>query len=91
MAWTMTFFHQSPTWQVAALPSRRSETYGPDNLASGNVHLGSNNIGPANCVYWRVRQSMKGSAMEILTCLTAVVAALLLIYLFAALVRPEWF
>jgi K+-transporting ATPase KdpF subunit len=34
---------------------------------------------------------MKGSAMEILTCLTAVVAALLLIYLFAALVRPEWF
>jgi len=34
---------------------------------------------------------MKGSAMEILNYLTAVVAALLLIYLFAALVRPEWF
>jgi K+-transporting ATPase KdpF subunit len=29
--------------------------------------------------------------MEILTWLTAVVAVLLLIYLFAALVRPEWF
>ena len=29
--------------------------------------------------------------MAILTCVTAVVAALLLIYLFAALVRPEWF
>jgi K+-transporting ATPase KdpF subunit len=29
--------------------------------------------------------------MEILTLLTAVVAVLLLIYLFAALVRPEWF
>ena len=29
--------------------------------------------------------------MDILTWLTALVAALLLIYLFAALVRPEWF
>jgi K+-transporting ATPase KdpF subunit len=29
--------------------------------------------------------------MGILTLLTAVVAVLLLIYLFAALVRPEWF
>lgn len=29
--------------------------------------------------------------MDILTWLTAVVAVLLLIYLFAALVRPEWF
>ncbi|MGD0516374.1 MAG: K(+)-transporting ATPase subunit F [Thermoguttaceae bacterium] len=29
--------------------------------------------------------------MEILTLLTAIVAVLLLIYLFAALVRPEWF
>ena len=29
--------------------------------------------------------------MEILTWVTAVVTALLLVYLFAALVRPEWF
>jgi K+-transporting ATPase KdpF subunit len=29
--------------------------------------------------------------MEMLTWVTAVVSALLLIYLFAALVRPEWF
>ena len=29
--------------------------------------------------------------MEILTWMTAVVTALLLVYLFAALVRPEWF
>jgi K+-transporting ATPase KdpF subunit len=29
--------------------------------------------------------------MEILTLFTAAVTALLLIYLFAALVRPEWF
>jgi K+-transporting ATPase KdpF subunit len=29
--------------------------------------------------------------MDILTWLTAVIAVLLLIYLFAALVRPEWF
>jgi K+-transporting ATPase KdpF subunit len=34
---------------------------------------------------------MKGSEMGILTVLTAIVAVLLLIYLFAALVRPEWF
>jgi K+-transporting ATPase KdpF subunit len=29
--------------------------------------------------------------MEILTIFTAIVTALLLMYLFAALVRPEWF
>jgi K+-transporting ATPase KdpF subunit len=29
--------------------------------------------------------------MEILTWMTAVVTALLLLYLFAALIRPEWF
>jgi K+-transporting ATPase KdpF subunit len=29
--------------------------------------------------------------MEILTWMTAIVTALLLLYLFAALVRPEWF
>ena len=29
--------------------------------------------------------------MEILTWVTAVVSVLLLVYLFAALVRPEWF
>jgi K+-transporting ATPase KdpF subunit len=29
--------------------------------------------------------------MEILTWITAIVTALLLVYLFAALVRPEWF
>jgi K+-transporting ATPase KdpF subunit len=34
---------------------------------------------------------MKGSGMAILTGLTAAVTVLLLVYLFAALVRPEWF
>jgi K+-transporting ATPase KdpF subunit len=29
--------------------------------------------------------------MELLTWMTAIVTALLLVYLFAALVRPEWF
>jgi K+-transporting ATPase KdpF subunit len=29
--------------------------------------------------------------MAMLTCLTAAVTVLLLVYLFAALVRPEWF
>ena len=39
----------------------------------------------------RMRQSLKGHNMNILTWLTAAVTVLLLIYLFAALVRPEWF
>jgi K+-transporting ATPase KdpF subunit len=34
---------------------------------------------------------MKGSDMSALTWLTAVVTVLLLVYLGAALVRPEWF
>jgi K+-transporting ATPase KdpF subunit len=34
---------------------------------------------------------MKGNDMGILTWLTAVVTVLLLVYLCAALVRPEWF
>jgi len=34
---------------------------------------------------------MKGRVMDILTWLTAIVTVLLLVYLFAALVRPEWF
>ena len=31
------------------------------------------------------------TTMEILTWMTAIVTALLLVYLFAALIRPEWF
>jgi K+-transporting ATPase KdpF subunit len=34
---------------------------------------------------------MKGKEMGVLTWLTAAVTVLLLVYLFAALVRPEWF
>jgi K+-transporting ATPase KdpF subunit len=34
---------------------------------------------------------MKGNTMLALTWLTAAVTVLLLVYLFAALVRPEWF
>jgi K+-transporting ATPase KdpF subunit len=34
---------------------------------------------------------MKGRDMGILTSLTAVTTVLLLVYLFVALVRPEWF
>jgi len=39
----------------------------------------------------RLRQGLKGEAMSALTWLTAVVTVLLLVYLFGALVRPEWF
>jgi K+-transporting ATPase KdpF subunit len=34
---------------------------------------------------------MKGDRMGVLTWLTAAATVLLLVYLFAALVRPEWF
>jgi K+-transporting ATPase KdpF subunit len=60
-------------------------------LASGNVHLGIGCVRLDVRLHTRLRQSLKGSEMGILTLLTAVVAILLLIYLFAALVRPEWF
>jgi K+-transporting ATPase KdpF subunit len=38
-----------------------------------------------------LRQDLKGNNMIALTWLTAIVTVLLLVYLFAALVRPEWF
>jgi K+-transporting ATPase KdpF subunit len=38
-----------------------------------------------------LRQGLKGPIMLALTSLTAVVTGFLLVYLFAALVRPEWF
>jgi K+-transporting ATPase KdpF subunit len=70
---------------------KRSGSNGPNNLASGNVYLGAGDVRIDVRLHSRLRQSLKGSDMEILTWLTAVVAVLLLIYLFAALVRPEWF
>jgi K+-transporting ATPase KdpF subunit len=60
-------------------------------LASGNVRLGVGNVGTDLRVRACLRQGVKGNDMGILTWLTAVVTVLLLVYLFAALVRPEWF
>jgi len=78
-------------WRVAALLLRRSKTCEPDHLASGNVHLGAGDVCSDIRLHVCLRQDMKGSDMSVLTWLTAVVTVLLLVYLFAALVRPEWF
>jgi K+-transporting ATPase KdpF subunit len=60
-------------------------------LASRNVLRGIGSFRLDACLHQSLRQSLKGTDMNILTLLTAFVALLLLIYLFAALVRPEWF
>jgi K+-transporting ATPase KdpF subunit len=60
-------------------------------LAAGYDLVGVGIVRPAIRLCGRHRQSMKGNDMGILTWLTAAVTVLLLIYLFAALVRPEWF
>jgi K+-transporting ATPase KdpF subunit len=64
---------------------------GPDNLASGNAYPGAAYVRSDVRLHTRMRQYLKGSVMDILTGLTAIVTVLLLIYLFVALVRPEWF
>jgi K+-transporting ATPase KdpF subunit len=69
----------------------RRKTYGPDNLASGNVYLGAGDVRSDVRLHTCLRQCLKGIDMGVLTWLTAVVTVLLLVYLFAALVRPEWF
>jgi K+-transporting ATPase KdpF subunit len=60
-------------------------------LATGDGALGLGGVRLDVRMHLCVRQSMKGCDMAILTWLTVVVTALLLVYLFAALVRPEWF
>jgi K+-transporting ATPase KdpF subunit len=62
-----------------------------DNLASGDVYFGVDDVCIDPRLRVRMRQGLKGSDMDILTLLTAAVTVLLLVYLFAALVRPEWF
>jgi K+-transporting ATPase KdpF subunit len=60
-------------------------------LASGDVYLGAGDVRSDVRLRACLRQGMKGNDMAVLTWLTAVVTVLLLVYLFAALVRPEWF
>jgi K+-transporting ATPase KdpF subunit len=60
-------------------------------LASGVVSLRVGDIRLLVRLRARLQQGVKGNAMGILTWLTAAVTLLLLAYLFAALVRPEWF
>ena len=86
----MTFYH-SRHGVLPCFHSRRNKTNGPDNLATGNVHLGATDVCFDVRLHTRLRQNLKGIAMDILTWLTAIVTVLLLVYLFAALVRTEWF
>jgi K+-transporting ATPase KdpF subunit len=60
-------------------------------LVAGNVRFGFGDVRLPVRLRTGLRQSLKGRAMNILTWLTAAVTLLLLVYLFAALVRPEWF
>jgi K+-transporting ATPase KdpF subunit len=69
----------------------RNNEHGPDHLVAGNVSLGVGDIRLDVRLRPCLRQGMKGSDMGVLTWLTAAVTVLLLVYLFAALVRPEWF
>ena len=71
--------------------SNRSKKNGPDNLASRNVYFGATDVRSDVRLHTCLRQNLKGTAMDILTWVTAIVTVLLLVYLFAALVRPEWF
>jgi K+-transporting ATPase KdpF subunit len=59
---------------------------------TGHVAVGVGGIWPPVCLRVGLRPDLKkGRDMAILTWITAAVTVLLLIYLFAALVRPEWF
>jgi K+-transporting ATPase KdpF subunit len=58
---------------------------------SEHVALGAGGVCLPVRLYIRLREDMKGHCMGVLTGITAVVTLLLLVYLFAALVRPEWF
>jgi K+-transporting ATPase KdpF subunit len=65
--------------------------YGPDDLVACDVSFRFGDIRLSVYLRTCLRQSLKGRDMNMLTWLTAAVTALLLVYLFAALVRPEWF
>jgi K+-transporting ATPase KdpF subunit len=68
-----------------------NEEHESDHLAAGDVPLGPGDLRLDVRLCVRLRRDMKGPGMATLTGLTAVVTMLLLVYLFAALVRPEWF
>jgi K+-transporting ATPase KdpF subunit len=57
-------------------------------LGAGNVFIGSPRNGVVLSVHDRMRENLRGKTMIYLT---AIVAAFLFVYLFAALIRPEWF
>jgi K+-transporting ATPase KdpF subunit len=61
-----------------------------NDLAGLTVFARARDICRAVCLHQGLRGGLKGT-MEILTWTTAIVTALLLVYLFAALIRPEWF
>ncbi len=73
------------------LESTRSKSYGPDSMVARHDPLGVGGIRLDVRLRTRLRQDLKGYDVIALTWLTAAATLLLLIYLFAALVRPEWF
>jgi K+-transporting ATPase KdpF subunit len=57
-------------------------------LGAGNVLIGARRNAVVLSVHDRMRENLRGKTMIYFT---AVVAAFLFVYLFAALIRPEWF
>jgi len=70
------------------LRRKRRSRNGPRNLADWLIRAGVGRSGADVCIRDRLRASVKGVVMILLT---AVVTVLLLVYLLAALLRPEWF
>jgi K+-transporting ATPase KdpF subunit len=65
--------------------------YGFGDLVTGDVRVGARYVRADVCLRAGLRQGLKGTEMDMLTWFTAGVIVLLFVYLFFALVRPEWF
>jgi K+-transporting ATPase KdpF subunit len=59
------------------------------SLAASNVLAGTRDYDPLLRLHRRMRENLKGKLTMIY--LTAAVSLFLFVYLFAALIRPEWF
>jgi K+-transporting ATPase KdpF subunit len=81
-------WHSSCNGCANAVAAFLKDRYGPHNLVARVVRFGVGNPWAAVRLHLRLRASVKGKTVILLT---AVVTLLLFIYLLAALLRPEWF
>jgi K+-transporting ATPase KdpF subunit len=71
-----------------AISPNLEDHYEPRDLATGLAAPGSADHGPFIRLRFRLRKGVRTSPMLIMT---GIVTLLLLVYLLAALLRPEWF